>query len=248
MEDEVPGLCKKCHDTNKPLFAKQHMNYPVANSTCTLCHNVHGSDRAGIIYNTAHKPFAAKQCNQCHESEASAKPLALKKKGFELCRGCHNNMINVMFSKNRLHWPVLGKDGCLNCHNPHATTQQSLLNAKPIQVCGACHADTIQRQERSVKKHEPVREGQCTACHTPHASDNVFLTSKASMLDLCGNCHDYQKHSIHPVGEKVTDKRNKNLTLDCLSCHRSHGTEFKMMLPFETVADLCTQCHVQFKR
>ena len=248
LNDEVPGLCKKCHDTNKPLFAKQHMNYPVANTTCTKCHDVHGSDRGGIIYNTAHKPFASKQCVQCHESPTSAKPLALKKKGFELCRGCHNNTINEMFSKNRLHWPVLGKDGCLNCHNPHASTQKSLLNTKPIQLCGACHVDTIQRQERSITKHEPIKEGLCMSCHTPHASDNVFLTTQASTLEFCGTCHDYQKHSTHPVGDKVIDKRNKNLPVECLSCHRSHGTEFKKMLPFGTVSELCTQCHLEYQR
>jgi len=248
LKSEVPALCKDCHDTNKPLFAKQHMNYPVANSTCTLCHNVHGSSRSGIIYDTVHKPFGSKQCNQCHESATSPKPLALKKNGFELCRGCHSNMINEMFAKNRLHLAVVGKNGCLNCHNPHATTQEKLLKAAPIQVCGTCHAGTIERQVRSVTKHVPVNEGMCTACHSPHASDNVFLVTQASTIDFCATCHDWSKHSTHPVGEKIIDKRNKNLSVDCLSCHRSHGTEFKKMLPFGTVSELCTQCHKEYLR
>ncbi len=248
LSDDVPGLCKQCHDTNKPLFVKQHANYPVGNSKCTMCHSVHGSDHGGIIYNTAHKPFESKQCGQCHESTTSPKPLALKKKGFELCRGCHNNQINDMFGKNRLHWAVIGKNGCLNCHNPHASPQKGLLNKKPIELCGSCHEDTIQRQERSVTKHEPIEDGLCMSCHTPHASDNVFLTTQASTIELCGQCHDYQKHSTHPVGEKTIDKRNKNLNVECLSCHRAHGTEFKRMIPFGTVSDLCTQCHLQYQR
>ena len=248
LSDEVPGLCKKCHDTSKPIFVKQHMNYPVANSTCTKCHNAHGSSRGAIIYDTVHKPFANKTCNQCHESATSPKPLALKKQGFELCRGCHNNTVNEMFGKNRLHWPVVGKEGCLNCHNPHATKQAGLLNAAPIKLCGTCHDDTIQRQERSVTKHQPVREGMCMTCHAPHASDNVYLTVQASTLEFCGTCHDYQKHSTHPVGDKVIDKRNKNLAVECFSCHRAHGTEFKKMLPFGTVSELCTQCHLEYQR
>ncbi len=248
LSSDVPGLCKQCHDTKKPIFVKQHANYPVENSKCTLCHNVHGSDRAGIIYNSAHKPFASKQCGQCHEGPAAPNPLALKKKGFELCRGCHNNTVNDMFSKNRLHWAVIGKNGCLNCHNPHASTQEKLLITKPIQLCGTCHTDTIQRQERSVTKHEPIQDGLCMSCHSPHASDNVFLTTQASTIEFCATCHDWQKHSTHPVGEKTIDKRNKNLNVDCLSCHRAHGTEFKRMLPFGTVTDLCTQCHVQYQR
>lgn len=248
LKDQVPDLCKDCHDTKTAIFVKQHMNYPVANTRCTICHSVHGSNRAGLIYDTAHKPFANKSCNLCHEGPTAPNPLALKKKGFELCRGCHNNAINDMFSKNRLHWPVLGKEGCLNCHNPHASPQAGLLKTKPIPLCGGCHADTIQRQEKSVTKHEPIKDGQCMSCHVPHASDNAFLFIQASTVDLCATCHDWMKHSTHPVGEKVIDKRNKNLTVQCLSCHRAHGTEFKKMLPFGTVSELCTQCHAEYQR
>jgi len=248
LKSEAPELCKGCHDTNKPFFIKQHSNMPVANSKCTQCHNAHGSNKAGLIYDTVHKPFASKMCNQCHEGATSPKPLALKKKGFELCRGCHSNVVNDMFAKNRLHWPVVGKDGCLNCHNPHASAQQGLLKAAPVQLCGTCHADTIQRQEKSTTKHPPIKEGMCTACHAPHASDNVFLAVNASTVELCGSCHDYMKHSTHPIGEKIIDKRNKNLIVQCLSCHRSHGTEFKKMIPFGTVSELCTQCHIQYQR
>jgi DmsE family decaheme c-type cytochrome len=248
LKNEVPALCKQCHDVKKPIFAKAHMNYPVENSACTLCHNVHGSNRSALIYDNAHKPFASKQCNLCHDSATSPKPLTLKKKGFELCRGCHIDVINDMLAKNRLHWPVVGKDGCLNCHNPHATTQAKLLNAAPIKLCGTCHAGTIQRQERSVTKHEPVQEGTCTACHSPHASDNVFLVVQTPTVEFCAMCHDWAKHQTHPVGEKVIDKRNKNLSVDCLSCHRAHGTEFRKMLPFGTISELCTQCHREYQR
>jgi len=248
LKNEVPDLCKGCHDMKKPIFLKQHMNYPVENTKCTICHSVHGSNRAGLIYDTAHKPFASKSCNLCHEGPAAPNPLALKKKGFELCRGCHNNLINDIFAKNRLHWPVLGKEGCLNCHNPHASPQARLLKSAPTHLCGGCHADTIQRQEKSVTKHQPIGDGQCMSCHVPHASDNTYLFIQPSTLELCGTCHDYMKHSTHPVGDKVIDKRNKNLTVQCLSCHRAHGTEFKLMLPFGTVSELCTQCHAEYQR
>jgi predicted CXXCH cytochrome family protein len=184
-------------------------------------------------------------CNQCHDSASAPNPLALKKKGFELCRGCHNSLVNEMFAKNRLHWAVVGKDGCLNCHSPHASPQQNLLKEPLIPLCGKCHADTIQRQEKSPTKHEPIQEGMCMVCHMPHASDNALLFTQVSTIEVCGTCHDWQKHSTHPIGEKVTDKRNKNLTMQCLSCHRSHGTEYKQMIPFPSISELCTQCHVE---
>ena len=51
------------------------------------------------------------------------------------------------------------------------------------------------------------------ACHDPHGSDSLFLANNASIIDLCGKCHDWQKHSTHPIGEKVKDPRNKNLNV-----------------------------------
>ena len=248
LKDDPPSLCKGCHQTDKPIFVKQHSNYPVGSSRCNKCHNVHGSDQAGLIYNTIHPPFGKKMCSQCHGNSGDPSPLALKKKGFELCRGCHSAVINDMFSKNRLHLATVGKDGCLNCHSPHASQQQSLLKEPTIPLCGKCHADTIQRQEKSPTKHEPIMDGMCTVCHEPHASNNTLLFNQASVIEMCGKCHDWQKHATHPIGEKVLDKRNKNLTMQCLSCHRSHGTDYKHMLPVATVTELCVQCHTEKMR
>jgi predicted CXXCH cytochrome family protein len=248
LKDDVLKLCIGCHKTDRPLFAKQHMNYPVAGTRCTSCHDPHGSDRPGILYNNVHKPVASKMCNQCHEESNSANPLKTKRLGVELCKGCHSNVMNQMAGKNRVHWAVLAKDGCLACHSPHASRQKGLLKEPMLVLCGKCHADTIRRQERSVTKHEPIKNGVCTACHEAHGSNNVLLFKDASIVNVCGACHDWQKHSTHPIGEKIKDRRNKNLSLQCLSCHRVHGTEYKGMIPFAAVSELCTQCHNEFKR
>lgn len=247
LAEEVPGLCLKCHKGDKPSFVKQHMNYPVTNARCTTCHDVHGSDKAGILYNTVHKPVANKMCNQCHNEATAQNPFAVKKAGYELCRTCHAPMVDEVFAKNRLHWPLVGTKGCLSCHNPHASKEAALVKGPLLKVCGSCHQDSVERQEKSVTKHLPIKDGQCTSCHSPHGSDVSYLLQKP-VIDQCGACHDWQKHSTHPIGEKIIDPRNKNLTVLCLSCHRSHGTEYKNMLHFPTVSDLCTQCHVQFKR
>jgi predicted CXXCH cytochrome family protein len=207
------------------------MNNPVANANCTGCHDPHGSDIPGILYNNVHKPVASRMCNQCHDDPTSATPLRVKKEGFELCRGCHNAMMNGVLDKKQVHWPLLSKEGCLTCHSPHAAPRKGLLKAEPLVLCGKCHADTLQRQVKSVTKHEPVMTGMCTSCHDPHSSDYQLLTKQATT-----------------IGDKVRDPRNKNLTVQCLSCHRSHGTDFKGMLPFPSTTDLCTECHEQFRR
>ena len=66
-------------------------------------------------------------------------------------------------------------------------------------------------------KHEPIDDGSCTACHSPHSSDNALLLEEADLNELCGTCHDWQRHSSHPIGDEVIDPRNPNLALDCSS-------------------------------
>jgi predicted CXXCH cytochrome family protein len=97
-------------------------------------------------------------------------------------------------------------------------------------------------------KHAPVESGMCVACHSPHGSSGTHLVDQPSIVALCTSCHDYEKHSAHPIGENAVDPRNKNLRVDCLSCHKGHGTEFKWMLLAATNLELCTQCHKQFGR
>ena len=248
LKAEVPGLCLNCHKTDKANFKKQHLDYPVEKGRCTSCHDPHGSNSGAILADNVHAPVSKKMCNQCHNEPGSASPFATKKDGYELCQGCHYEMINETFSKNRLHWPLVDKTGCMNCHAPHASSESGLLREPMVTLCGSCHGDTIARQERSQTKHPPISEGECSACHSPHGSDNLFIMNEPSYLDLCGQCHDWQVHSTHPIGEKVVDPRNKNLTLQCLSCHRTHGTEHKHFLHFADVQGLCVQCHTQYRR
>jgi DmsE family decaheme c-type cytochrome len=248
LRNTVPALCLGCHKTDKPGFASKHMNYPVANAKCTSCHNPHGSDKAGILYNNVHEPVVNRMCNQCHEAPTSTTPFKVKKTGNDLCRGCHAQMMNETLNKNMVHAPLLDSKGCMNCHDPHASPVKGLLQGSALRVCGACHADTVERQRNSKTKHEPVFAGNCAACHNAHASDTPVLFNNPSIVEVCGTCHDWQKHSTHPIGEKYVDMRNKNLYVQCLTCHRAHGSDFKAMLPYATQNDLCVQCHKKFTR
>ena len=248
LKDNITQLCIGCHKTDKPLFIKKHMGYPVAASRCTGCHDPHGSDASGLLLKNVHSPVSKRMCNQCHEESASATPLKTRKDGPTLCRGCHNDMYNKTFDKNRIHWPVVSKSGCLGCHNPHASDDKGLLRKPMAQLCGGCHIDTMKRLQKNVSKHEPVIEGRCTECHDPHSSNNLSLSKKPNDFELCTTCHDWGQHSTHPIGEKIRDPRNKNLSVACASCHRAHGTEYKKMLYYPTTTEMCIQCHEQLKR
>lgn len=249
LKKDVPGLCKGCHQTDKPFFRKVHENYPVADAQCTSCHNPHGSNKRALLYDTVHAPVANRVCNQCHESPTSPTPFKTKKAGFELCRGCHYDTVNAALSKNRIHWPLVDRQGCISCHSPHASKQSALLKQDTMtNLCRTCHQDTIERQEKAVSKHNPVDTGMCMVCHFPHASDNVLLFNQEDVNELCGTCHDFSHHSTHPIGEKTLDPRNKNLSLDCLSCHKAHGSDQKRLTHFQFGTDLCVQCHQELKR
>jgi DmsE family decaheme c-type cytochrome len=248
LKEDVPALCLTCHKAGTPTFQKQHLGYPVAKGRCTSCHDPHGSDKAGVLYVNVHRPVVNKMCNQCHEDPGSPNPFATKKVGVELCRGCHSAMVNDALNKNRIHWPVMDKTGCVHCHNPHASKQKALLKTSMVPLCGQCHSDTIERQKRADTKHMPVKDGLCTTCHAPHASNNQFLFAQASQIDLCGLCHNYQTHQTHPIGDKVIDPRNRNVTVLCASCHATHGTENKHMLYYPTSTEMCVQCHMQYRR
>jgi predicted CXXCH cytochrome family protein len=266
LKSSVPAVCLECHDPESASFKRQHVNYPMAKANCGSCHDPHGSNTAGLLRDTVHAPVASKRCTQCHDPATSATPFKTRRPGFELCRGCHTTMMNDTFGKNRVHWPLLDQTGCLNCHEPHAAAQKKLLRVEEARLCGTCHVDTMAmqaslaakaKQEQDALKgkpikgsltHDPVQQGSCTTCHQVHASDHTFLMRQASTVEGCGTCHDWLKHTSHPMGEKHADPRNKNLKLDCLSCHRSHGTGYRHMLTFRTSTDLCVQCHVQRKR
>lgn len=245
---EEPALCLECHKVDSKGFKKRHMNYPVEQGRCTSCHDPHGSNSSAILADYVHEPIKKEMCNQCHNEPNSAQPFAVKKTGFELCQGCHYEMVNESFSKNRLHWPLADKTGCINCHSPHASPQAGLLRAPMAKVCGSCHEDTMARQDRSQTKHQPISDGNCTVCHSPHASDNLFLQTEATTIGSCAQCHDWQSHSTHPIGAEVIDPRNQNISLDCLSCHRTHGTEYKHFLYYPDIQSLCVQCHTKYRR
>ena len=248
LKTAVPALCVGCHKTDTPAFVERHMKYPVGKASCTSCHDPHGSNQAALLLNTVHPPVANRACNQCHEAADSATPFATKRTSYELCKGCHNDMLTAALSKSRVHWPAVDKRGCINCHNPHASRYAGLLKTDTARLCSSCHADTARRTAAVAEKHAPVQEGACTTCHSPHAANGVYLVDQPSLLELCGTCHDYKDHSAHPLGEAAVDPRNKNLRVDCLSCHRGHGTENKHMLRAADNLTLCTQCHKQYGR
>jgi predicted CXXCH cytochrome family protein len=80
--------------------------------------------------------------------------------------------------------------------------------------------------------HEPVRDGDCKACHP----QGVGRTSPVTEARLCHSCHDPKtgfKRLHGPLGAG-----------QCSICHDPHGSAFGAFLVMGVRA-LCVQCHAQ---
>ncbi|MFQ5695427.1 MAG: cytochrome c3 family protein [Terriglobia bacterium] len=63
-----PELCLDCHDVEDAALTEAHVQQPISRSSCTECHNPHGSAQAKLVNNFVHPPFAEKACDTCHEA------------------------------------------------------------------------------------------------------------------------------------------------------------------------------------
>ncbi|QXE85639.1 cytochrome c3 family protein [Geomonas nitrogeniifigens] len=100
-----------------------------------------------------------------------------------------------------------------------------------------CHASLAALQYA----HVPVRDGDCSACHTSKGNEHPVKGGKSFELaakseGLCRDCHDGigKKAMVHaPVKEG-----------ECLGCHEPHGAAQRFLLEVgEDRTALCLNCH-----
>ncbi len=89
--------------------------------------------------------------------------------------------------------------------------------------------------------HQPVKDGDCLACHQQTVKEHPIKGGKSFALaakgaELCSQCHDAmgKKKVVHaPVKEG-----------DCLACHNPHGAANRFLLAAgEDRTELCLGCH-----
>lgn len=225
--DPLPlNNCKECHKQRKGMYNFKRV-IP-AKAKCIECH----TDMAKAAH--VHGPVGAGVCISCHTPHGSIEPLHLARGGRELCMACHQAK-QKEFSQKVVHAPV--EEGCTDCHDPHQSPMRFQLRAKGDTVsalCFKCHEKAI--FTKSVQ-HGPVMEGDCIACHSPHASENAaLLIAPAADGEVCFTCHEDRKEDftmkhIHAPAEE-----------DCNQCHDPHSSEAEFQL-HEPAGKLCASCH-----
>jgi predicted CXXCH cytochrome family protein len=87
--------------------------------------------------------------------------------------------------------------------------------------------------------HVPVDEPGCLSCHQPHVSETKFLLARATIEDVCLQCHlpdrDPVPHSPYGEGE-------------CTACHRPHAADSQLLLRGGDGPAHCYQCHDETRR
>ena len=229
---------------------------------------------ASCVTSSCHSEIAKKK--HVHEAamdggtctEACHQPSAKNRHAFsplpsnlsDLCFQCHDG---GKFQGKTMHGPVAtGK--CTACHNPHSSEKQRLLAKNAPELCFSCHSAQLRdpqgRMLPAIKRifddkeavlHPPFGEGDCGACHLPHASATPRLLTGtypgefyASYSDntygLCFTCHSSDAFG-KPRTLSDTAFRNGNLNLHyrhvnrakgrrCTACHTPHGSRQKKLV------------------
>jgi DmsE family decaheme c-type cytochrome len=229
--------------------------------TCLGCHN---SGTMRVIFDTPHglradpdSPMAQLQCEACHGAggehagrrrvSSAHKPVIVFGKNREtpvaeqdtVCLGCHQQDVTLAWVGSRHERE---ETGCAGCHTVHTATDPVTLHASQNSICFDCHrrqrADSMKPSSHPLRTDEPARVGAmiCTDCHDPHASVASVQLARATVNELCVDCHaEYRGPMIFehaPVSE------------DCTLCHQAHGSIHASLL-LRPLPLLCQSCHSQ---
>jgi predicted CXXCH cytochrome family protein len=208
---EVDAKCLSCHAGTHPNFERSP--HGKAGIGCMSCHTVHGTDDAKASLH-ASKMFASADTRRSPED----KEKLLKAPQPELCYSCHSEQ-KAQFNMPIHHKVNEGLVKCNDCHDPHGTFGRDNLKSTADQsaVCTKCHTDV---RGPFVFEHAPVKAEGCTACHTPHGSQNARLLNMPTITTLCNQCHsNLAAGTVHGQGQGSAD------AIPCTTCHTYiHGS------------------------
>lgn len=249
------GACIVCHVPHASKEPKLlAMN---ATQLCQSCHQevADKADSPG-----SHKHEALNQgCTHCHDPHASDHKFQLKSAAPELCMTCHRDQFDKMIGDAKVvHGVITQEGGCTGCHEPHGSKLAKLQRTSQPELCLSCHNKELLTKEGekltnmaallkdNPDHHGPIREGECTACHNPHAGQHFRLLAEEYPPDfyapfnldtfkLCFKCH-MPDLVLKPSGQGLTQFRDGDRNLHylhvnqqkgrtCRACHEVHASK-----------------------
>jgi len=229
----VPNaVCEMCHGSGQAHIEsggeKDKIYRPAgregADKTCLTCHDIATdkiSRHAGMHANSA--TVNCLSCHSIHSSEPRELHL-LARPQLALCNTCHQPQVSSFRNKPYAHHLGVGGMNCSSCHEPHGRPGRDSLRASFAgeNPCLACHSD---KRGPFVFQHGSVAIGDCTTCHEQHGSANPKRLKRATVWQLCIECHS-------PIGGDTLGSQPPsfhNLSnpryLNCTNCHVAiHGS------------------------
>jgi len=230
---EVPSaLCESCHGDGRAHIEsggdKEKIYKPSgvagANKSCLTCHDL-SSDRISR-HGGVHANSSAVNCLTCHSIHSSEPhaPHLLAKPELALCNNCH--MTQVASFRNKPYAHRLGRGGmeCASCHEPHGLAgRENLRTTRAGELpCLSCHAE---KRGPFVFEHGAAVVGDCLTCHEPHGSSNPKQLKRATVAQLCIECHS--PTATATLGSQPPSFHNLGLPRyqNCTTCHVAvHGS------------------------
>ncbi|HTX75618.1 MAG TPA: DmsE family decaheme c-type cytochrome [Terracidiphilus sp.] len=216
--------CENCHgagkahvdgggDTSK-IFNPAKASAKEVDAKCQTCHAA-----AHPNFDRSPHAKAAVSCVSCHDIHKAKEETALLKDSQPaLCYQCHADQ-KAQFNMPIHHKVNEGVVKCSDCHDTHGTFQANNLRATADQnaICTRCHTDV---RGPFVYEHAPVKAEGCTACHTPHGSQNARLLNMPNINLLCNQCHSpVAAATVHSMSAGSSE------LAPCTACHTYiHGS------------------------
>lgn len=267
-------LCGECHDS---YTKQPYQHGPVAAGDCTACHDPHRSGEKRLLKQpvralclschteftaldkapVSHPPVREDPCTTCHQPHSSPAPNLLASEQPGVCVECHDQIGTTMEKAKTRHAPLYEKKSCGGCHSSHYADHAGLLPFEQKELCLSCHSkggaagknlrDIAQEIKGKKYLHDPVKSGECNACHAPHGADNFRMLAGAypatfyapyqpGIYDLCLQCHE-QDLLRFPETTINTQFRNGKQNLHylhvanqrkgrtCRACHEPHASD-----------------------
>lgn len=254
ISEDIESICTTCHDIDT---SEDDLHPPLADGSCTVCHNPHQSDQNNLLRgNTAadvctechdtgtgeseyvHGPVAVGACDICHSGHGKLSNTLLRQPDVNsTCYQCHELKSEEIASLTNKHEPV--EESCANCHNPHESDYPFQLEEEAPDLCLDCHSDIEEKISGAQSHHQAVESGRtCLNCHLPHGSQ-FERNLKGEPFGLCLSCHNKPMKqgkttipSMKKFLEKNPDWHGPIKEKNCAGCHEPHGSPNIRLLKF----------------
>jgi DmsE family decaheme c-type cytochrome len=232
--DAIPNaVCESCHGDGKAhaeaggdkalIFTPR--GRAGADKSCLVCHDIltdRISRHAGM-----HANSAAVNCLTCHSMHASEprSPHLLAKRQLDLCASCHATQAASFRGRPFAHRLGRGGTECSSCHEPHGRpgAESLRMTVTGELPCLSCHFE--KRGPFAFPHAAGVAGGDCLTCHEAHGSSNPKMLKRATVAQLCIECHS--PLTGNTLGSQPPSFHNLNLPRyqNCTTCHIAvHGS------------------------